>query len=132
LAKILKAPLKNGIEAEILLRERYDTWHGIYDFDHAARDPSKSNRPFALVALHDKEDYLKQSALYRLMHRFVLYKVKDRTGMSWMEFINQPSDIVRHWFSICQAEQQREVNDPQLKKEMKNMEALERMMHQTH
>jgi len=128
LANELKVPLKDGVAAQILLREKYDTLYGIFDFDHSARNLRESSKPFALVARHEKERYTVHSDLYRMMQRFIKFKIKDRTGMSWSEFIQQPRDLVIHWFNLCRSEMEREANDPNLKRETKNVEMLERLM----
>lgn len=120
--------LKDGIATQVLLREKYDTLYGIFNFDEPPTAMGQPPRPLALVALHEKERYMVHTSLYAMMERFVRYKVKERSGLNWLEFINQPRDMVERWFDICRAEQEREVNDPNVRREERQLEQAERLL----
>lgn len=121
---MLDKGLKDGIAVQVLLRETYDKLYHIFDHDQ----PSAKDRPLALVALHEKERYVPHTRLHKLMERFVRYKVKERSGLSWTEFISQPRDIVEHWFNVCLHEQERENRDPNNTKIANEIKAMEQTL----
>lgn len=101
---------------QILLREAYDIAYEIYD--HRNGSP---NRPLALVAHHPKEDYGRHSLLYRTIERYRKYEIYKHYGLSLVEFLELPRDIVEFMFETLSEEAKREA--PRLQREI---EALER------
>ena len=86
-ATVKLAPKLKAVAAQILLLDRYETIYGIYNHDH--EDPA---RPWALVAMHEAEDVVSGSQLHERMEQFVEKEVHKWFGISWLEFIEQPTD----------------------------------------
>ena len=95
-----------NIDAKILLMESYETAYGIYDHENA-----DFNRPLALVALHPKETYWKESGLYRRLERYNLHEVNQHFGLSLTEFLALPRDYVEDIFDILRQKAERETPD---------------------
>jgi hypothetical protein len=97
-AEELSGPERNGFKIEMLVRVNYDTQYGIFPHD----DPNAERQnPLALVMLHEKEKVEPHTGLYKMQARFVEYRVAHHSGMSFDQFIQQPRDVVEHWFAIC-------------------------------
>lgn len=72
---------------QILLRERYEMAHGIYDHKAAVNDH------FALVRHHWCEDTIVASRLRERMEAFTDLRVGHYFHVSFTEFLNQPSYV---------------------------------------
>jgi len=77
-----------GFLAKIVTMESYDETFGIADYGYD--DPS---RPFALVGMHPKEEYIKSSRLERLIKAFRKHNVHKYYGIGLQEFLNNPTHI---------------------------------------
>ncbi len=86
----------------MLLRMNYDQYYGLFNHDD---DFLATQHPLALVEMHEKEKVEPHTALYKLMERFVDYKVAEYTGMDFPTFIQQPRDVCDHWLKICKEKQ---------------------------
>jgi hypothetical protein len=76
----------DSVEAQLLLRETYQTVMGIYS--HVTRH--KEPRPMALFAAHPNESTKETSRRFRRMHQFSEAKVMDIFGVSWDKFQEMP------------------------------------------
>lgn len=74
-------------EVQIVLRERYEMSHGIYDHAKAKDDH------FALVRQHWCEDTIGASRLRERLEAFLDTRAGQQLNMSFTEFINQPSYV---------------------------------------
>lgn len=74
-------------DVQILLRERYEQAHGIYDHKAAENDH------FALVRHHWCEDAIGSSRLRERMESFLEARVGHHFNLSFQEFLNQPSYV---------------------------------------
>lgn len=84
IADITKVPRRlTSIETQIVLRERYETAHGIYN--HANADDH-----FALIKHHWAEDTIVASRLRERMEAFITARVGKHFDMSFKEFLEYP------------------------------------------
>ena len=83
-------------DVQILLRERYEQSHGIYD--HKAADGDH----FALVRHHWCEDAIGASRLRERMESFLEARVGQNFHMSFQDFINQPPYVCDLMLEVLQ------------------------------
>lgn len=83
-------------DAQILLREAYETAYQIHDHD---REPE---HPFGLVLNRKKEDYLSFSPLYKLLTNYRLKDVNKSFGLNLKEFLSLPREYTELIFEICE------------------------------
>jgi hypothetical protein len=84
IADLVRVPKRfNSTDLQILLRERYERSHGIYDHQNA-------NDHFALVRHHWCEDTIIASRLRERMEAFVEKRVGHYFNISFTEFLEQP------------------------------------------
>lgn len=87
ISDIVKVPKRfKSTDLQILLRERYERAHGIYDHQDA-------NDHFALVRHHWSEDTIIASRLRERMAAFVEKQVGRHFNISFPEFLEQPSYV---------------------------------------
>lgn len=110
--------IKDGRKLQMLLRINYDQMYGIINHDDPLVDEL---HPLALVEQHEKEKVEPHTSLYRLMSRFVKYRVAEFTGMDFPTFITQPRDVCEHWLLVCM-EHQRKLPQGMSPKDVKKME----------
>lgn len=105
-------PLKDALEragalcssdAEILMRERYETTYGICDHFNNTVD-----RPLALIAMQWPEDTCSGSTLYERLSQYTIYGIQKHFGLSVTEFLDLPSDIVLYLLELGSKEQKKE------------------------
>ena len=70
---------------QIILRERYEQAHGIYDHKNA------NNDHFALIRQHWSEDAIGASRLRERLEGYLEARVMHHFGMSFKEFLEQPT-----------------------------------------
>ena len=97
-------------DVQILLRERYEQAHGIYDHKAAGNDH------FALVRHHWCEDAIGASRLRERMESFIEARVghPSHFNMSFTEFINQPPYVCDLMLEVLQTRapaQEQELQD---------------------
>ena len=97
----------DSIQAQIVLRDAYDTSYGIYD--HSAQNP---NRPMALVGMHPAENTTYHSRLYNTIRRYKTYDIKTAFGLSLVEFLELPREISSFLLNL-QAESKQSENSKQ-------------------
>lgn len=87
-----KLPLLKGVEKQIMLTTMYETVFGA--FNHITLGKTK---PMASVALHDVEDTNTNDALRSTMLNYIRNDIKELFGLSFLEYINLPSFIVKEF-----------------------------------
>lgn len=75
--------------------ELYETMYGLYDHT------KDQNRPMSTVAFHSGEDINKDSLLEQSMQVYVRKGIKDLFGISYLEFIGLPHDVVEMMVSMA-------------------------------
>lgn len=100
---LAKSPKIKSIEAQILLRESYETIYGIYN--HDVNDPE---HPLALVEFHEAEDNTTGSLLHERLDMFAQKQVHKWFGISWPEFVAQPTDLCLRMLEIAGKKQDAE------------------------
>jgi hypothetical protein len=88
----------DGTLLRLLLMQEYDTYFGF--FDHNDENLERL-RPLAAVALHEQEKVGPHSAITRAQTKFVKFKIRELTGMSFTEFHAQPRDVVETWYALA-------------------------------
>lgn len=86
----------------MVLMDQYETKFGIFNHELGA-----DARPLALVALHPAEDTTTHSRLYERMVQYADLEVYSVFGVSWPEFISQPTDVCIYQLEVCAAKQRR-------------------------
>lgn len=90
----------------MVLREEYETYHGIYDHDNSA-----VYRPLAMVAMHPKEDASNYSQLYRAIWRYHLTKMYEITHMHVMDFLKMPREYCTLMYRIAESIAEQSTNE---------------------
>lgn len=97
LRKALRAaPKLCSTDVRIVMLELYETEYGIYNH----RDDSQQ-RPMANIAMHAAENTSEGSLLYERMRLFAENKVGIHFNVSFMEFLEQPTDICKKQMEIA-------------------------------
>lgn len=81
----LDVPL-SGYELDIVLNESYEQSYGIFDHN------SSNAHPLSIVSMHENERYTEGTGLYNLIARYLKHPIKDRFGLSLIEFMNLPRE----------------------------------------
>lgn len=86
----------DGFSSSILTLEAYDETYGIanYEFD----DP---RAPFALVAMHRKEDYVSGSRMEKKIRAFRQHKIHKHYALSLTEFMELPRHLAEFIMEDC-------------------------------
>lgn len=82
---------------------RYETSYGIFNHDIDMSPESA----MAIVAMHPAEDPIIGSRLRERLERFVDYQVNTKLGLSWAEFVQQPTWLCDEQFRVCKLEADR-------------------------
>ena len=83
---ITKAPKLSPIEIQLLLRDRYETFFGIYN-----HDADTGQRPFSLIALQQAEDFSLIDPIKLKTDLFIDRDVHKYTGLSIDKFFDLPT-----------------------------------------
>lgn len=89
----------SSVEIRLILRDLYEQHYGI--FDHLKLGKS---RPLASVALHPAEEFSANSALHESALLFARKKMYELFGMSHLELLKLPREIVGIYFSVADKE----------------------------
>jgi hypothetical protein len=92
-------------DAQLILRDRYETLFGI--FNHSALEEyCKTNPEFAselaLVLQHWSEDTITDGPMHERMTQFVDYGIHKYFGLSFNEFIDQPTYRVQLMLEVAE------------------------------
>ena len=103
-------------EADILLKDLYETHYGIYD--HIS-----SNRPLGSVAIHPNEDNGEGSLLYESIENFSNTRIYEKFGLNLLEFLSLPNDICLKILKVSSSSVNSESNElNQIAKDLKKLE----------
>jgi len=97
---ISNIPKLDYIDAKLVMTDLYETEFGIYN--HLS---SSNSRPLASVAMFDCEDINTDSLLEESIRTYVSKGIKDIYGLSLIEFLELPIDVIRMMFDIASDEQ---------------------------
>lgn len=111
---IQTAPRLVSTDAQMVLRDKYETTYGIYN--HA--DPANDN-PFALVMMLDSEDVITHGELHERMSQYVDCDIHKYFGLSFDAWLDQPSYVIRMQLELAQEK---------IKKEAPMAEALRKQL----
>lgn len=100
------APRLKSSDAQLLLRDSYETTFGIYN--HEVDDPA---RPMALMAMHPAEDSSTGSLLYERIEQFGEKQVPKWYGLSLKDFLSLPTDICIKILQECEKLRNKESTD---------------------
>lgn len=97
-----EAVVTDPIDVRIMLIEAYETVYGICDHDSEGLDD-----PLALVSMHPKEDTATYGRLYGELMRFSKEEsFRDMWGLSIMELLELPKDVVDEMYRITREAQE--------------------------
>lgn len=95
----------------------FDISYDIYNH----REPEEEYNPLAPVLMHEKEQYFKDSKLYRTIERFEKFDINNQFGLSLDEFLALPHEVVEMIFDVStKVIERKNKNIGQLKAENKN------------
>jgi hypothetical protein len=97
------APRLKSTDAQMVLRDQYETTYGIYDHSGPGGED-----PLALVLMHPSEDTITDGALHERMKEYVECDIHKYFGISFLEFINQPTYVLRMQLEIAQEQIRKE------------------------
>ena len=106
LGRVFKHVPKLGcVDAVQLIYNFYDTEYKIYN--HAQVN---NKRPLASIAFHECENVNDNSLLESVMRMYVVKSIKDIFGLSLVEYMDLPIDIVEMLNSIADKENNKKAN----------------------
>lgn len=114
------------MEAVQLLRDSYAQSYGICDFarqsllDQNAVSPG-TKRPLFSVAMHYAEDFASTSKKRNIMSRYADSKVKERYGLSLLEFLDLPKEDADFILKDCEKAMEKTLSASETA--LKNIEA---------
>lgn len=86
----------DGLSSSILTLEAYDETYGIANYEY---DDPRS--PFALVAMHPKEDYVTGNRTEKKIRAFRRHKIHKHYALSLTEFMELPRHIAEFIMEDC-------------------------------
>lgn len=89
----------NNVEIKIIMGDLYETEYQIYDHLN-----TRKSRPLSSVAYHESEDINKGSLLKEAFSMYISRGIKDIYGLSILEFLELPKDIVELMFLVADEE----------------------------
>lgn len=93
----------DNVDTRIVLQDVYETEFGI--FDHLKNSAA---RPLSSVAMHPAEDINTDSLLEESIRTYVVKGIKELYGLSLIEFLELPMDIIAMLLNIASEEQSRQ------------------------
>lgn len=97
LAKNIKASEINGWDLDIVLKEMYSENFKLINFQDR-------NRPMALIAFSNTEEYGEGNRIYERIFQFRTYEIGKHFGCSLDEFLNYPRDRVEYILTLMRGE----------------------------
>lgn len=86
------------VELKMVLLELYETMYGVHDH---MRD---TTRPLSTVGFHAAEEINKDSLLEQSMVNYIKKGIKELYGISYIEFLELPHDVVELMISVANVE----------------------------
>lgn len=87
----------SSIDAQLVLRDQYDIKYGIYDHSMPGAE-----HPFQLMLHNWVEDTFRDGELHERFQRYLDHDVYKYTGMSFEQFIEQPTHVCLMMFEGIQ------------------------------
>jgi hypothetical protein len=88
----------NGWEVAYFMQAFYDNVYGLSDKmyleNYERKEVNNFNRPLSMVSMNSREGLSEFSGYRRRLVEYMSFKVKDNTGMSFLEWINLPTFIL--------------------------------------
>lgn len=81
----------------MVLRDRYETSFQIYNHNEKAGE-----HPFALIMMNWNEDVLSSGPLHERMNQFIDRDIQKYFGLSFSEFIDQPSYVINMQLEVAE------------------------------
>jgi hypothetical protein len=94
---ITSSPRLVSTDAQMVLRDRYETSFQIYNHNEKAGD-----HPFSLIMMNWNEDTVTGGALYERMSQYVDRDIQKYFGLSFYEFIEQPTYVITMQLEIAE------------------------------
>ena len=82
-------PKLGAVDAQIVLRDQYESQFGIYDHRH------NKSRPLASVGMMPYEDSVRCAGVFAAYEDYAMKNYREIWGLSVEEFMHQPVYIVR-------------------------------------
>lgn len=89
----------------MVMQDLYETEYGIYNHLSGSK-----NKPLASVAMHSCEDINGGSLLEEAIQTYVSRHIKDIYGLSLVEFLELPIDVMELMFGIADKESAKKSN----------------------
>lgn len=97
--RLLKSlPQLDKVDVKTVMYDLYETEFGIYDHIH------DKSRPLASVSFHHCEDYNTASLTEEAIRTYIIKDIKNVYGLSLIEFLELPKDIIEMMFIIDEEE----------------------------
>jgi hypothetical protein len=94
---ITSSPRLVSTDAQMVLRDRYETSFKIYDHNEKAGD-----HPFALIMMNWNEDTVTAGSLHERMVQYIDRDIQKYFGISFNEFIEQPTYVIAMQLDIAE------------------------------
>ena len=108
-------PKLSSTDAQIVLRDRYETDFGIYNHGHP-----DAGHPFEMVLKHWSEDCVTGGALPERMKQFVDCDIGKFFNISFTEFIELPSFVIMDMIKVAEDKIAR--NQPTIDRALESLE----------
>jgi hypothetical protein len=95
---ITNSPRLVSTDAQLLLRDRYETNFQIYNHNEKSGD-----HPFSLIMMNWNEDSITGGSLHERMNNYIDYDIQKYYGLSFKEFIDQPTYVITMQLEIAEA-----------------------------
>ncbi|QTH80372.1 hypothetical protein PA10_00172 [Pseudomonas phage pPa_SNUABM_DT01] len=95
----------DSIQAEIITRECYDEYFGIY------AQSTQGASPWALAAMHEPEDLGKVDPFDVYLERYLVANVLKYTGINFQDFMKLPRDRAEAMLKRCDSLSSKEDSD---------------------
>ena len=109
LGQVLRhAPKADYLTSRLLLIQAYQTTFNIFDhLSNAQRvvgENPDDHHPLASIELHPAEDLIHTFRTPELLDLYIKLKIKDYTGLSWVEFMDLPREYSQMIMDRCAKE----------------------------
>lgn len=103
----------NPVDAKVFMSDMFDMRYGIYNH-------IKDKHPLSTVMLHQRDDFITESLLFKTIEKYRKYKIADMYNISLHEFMDLPPYVVE--FILSTAEEELTKTDREDEELLKKME----------
>jgi hypothetical protein len=103
---IEKVPRLVSTDAQLLLRDRYETSYGI--FNHEVKGKEAGEHPFALILHNWNEDVITNGPLHERIEQYLEYQILKHFGLSVNEFLDNPTFMCDLYIKIASERNRKE------------------------